>query len=78
MTATVILIISYFGNNLAGLVESDGLRRFKGIGEALAEKIATLVKTGNLPYYEELRASVPPGLIPPAAQESPVLGRFPA
>ena len=34
-----------------------------GIGEALREKITTLVTTGLLPYYEELKASLPPGLI---------------
>jgi DNA polymerase (family 10) len=56
-------LVEGIDQDLAGLVETDGLRRIKGIGEALAEKIGTLVKTGNLPYYEELRASVPPGLL---------------
>ncbi len=39
------------------------LTRLKGIGASLAEKILTLIQTGSLPYYDELKASVPSGLI---------------
>ena len=39
---------------------TDGL---KGIGEALEQKITELVETGKLKYYEELKASIPPGLV---------------
>ena len=49
--------------DLAELVASGELRALKGIGPALAEKIGTLVATGRLPYLEELRAQVPPGLL---------------
>jgi DNA polymerase (family 10) len=35
----------------------------KGIGDSLHEKISELVKTGKLAYYEELKASIPPGLV---------------
>ncbi len=35
----------------------------RGIGEALQAKIITLATTGSLPYLEELRAAVPPGLV---------------
>ena len=45
------------------LVETGEIRNIKGIGSALAEKITTLVRTGKLPYYEELKASIPPGLV---------------
>lgn len=48
--------------DLGELVRSDGLKGVPGIGEALREKISTLVLTGGLPYYEELRAQFPPGL----------------
>ncbi|HVU19012.1 MAG TPA: DNA polymerase/3'-5' exonuclease PolX [Candidatus Didemnitutus sp.] len=42
---------------------ADGsLEDVKGIGEALAQKITELVKTGRLEFYEKLKASVPPGL----------------
>jgi DNA polymerase (family 10) len=49
--------------DLAELTASGELRELKGIGPALAEKIGTLVATGRLPYLEELRARVPPGLL---------------
>ncbi|MDZ7344598.1 MAG: DNA polymerase/3'-5' exonuclease PolX [candidate division KSB1 bacterium] len=49
--------------DLAELVANNRLREIRGIGEALAEKITTLVTTGRLPYYEELRAAFPPGLL---------------
>jgi DNA polymerase (family 10) len=45
------------------LVAEGRLGGIKGIGEALGEKIATLVRTGRLPYHEELKASVPAGLL---------------
>jgi DNA polymerase (family 10) len=48
---------------LAPLVAADRLGELKGIGEALQEKITTLVTTGRLPYLEDLRASLPPGLV---------------
>ncbi|NIQ96089.1 MAG: histidinol-phosphatase, partial [Desulfuromonadales bacterium] len=49
--------------SLEELVESGELRSVKGIGAALAEKISTLVRTGELPFYEELKASLPAGLM---------------
>lgn len=45
--------------DLATLAREDGLRGIPGIGEALREKISTLVATGKLPYYEELCAQFP-------------------
>ena len=48
---------------LATLVAEDRLGTIKGIGEALQQKITELVTTGKLPYYEELKASLPPGLM---------------
>jgi len=57
---------------LETLVAEKRLGGLKGIGEALQEKITLLVTTGRLPYYEELRASVPPGLL--AMLEIPGLG----
>jgi DNA polymerase (family 10) len=53
--------------NLAGdleqMVAAKQLATVRGIGDALAEKISTLVTTGKLPYLEELRASIPAGLV---------------
>ncbi len=48
---------------LEKLVAEGRLGSLKGIGEALQEKITQLVTTGRLPYYEELKASIPAGLL---------------
>ena len=48
---------------LEKLVAEKRLGEIKGIGEALEQKITELVETGRLKYYEELKASIPPGLI---------------
>ena len=45
------------------LIASGGIRNLKGIGPALAEKLAELVGTGRLTYYEELKQSVAQGLL---------------
>lgn len=47
---------------LAKLVAEKRLGEIKGIGEALEQKITELVETGKLKYYEDLKASIPPGL----------------
>ncbi|EIP96966.1 DNA polymerase IV (family X) [Opitutaceae bacterium TAV1] len=52
--------------------EAAGLKAVKGIGDALAEKIATLRTTGALPFYEKLQASIAPGLV--AMLDVPGLG----
>jgi DNA polymerase (family 10) len=45
------------------LVTGNRLGELPGIGEGIQKKIVELVTTGKLAYYEELKASVPPGLI---------------
>jgi DNA polymerase (family 10) len=47
---------------LATIVAENRLGGIKGIGEALQQKITELVTTGSLKYYEELKASIAPGL----------------
>ena len=49
--------------DVSELVASGRIRELKGIGQALAEKLAELVGTGRLAYYDELRQSVPAGLL---------------
>lgn len=49
-------------DDLGTLVREDKLKGIPGIGDALREKIGTLVTTGQLPYYDELVAKFPPGL----------------
>ena len=50
-------------DDLPTLVEEDRLNKVKGIGKAIAEKISILVREGNLPYYDNLKKSIPPGLL---------------
>ncbi len=40
----------------------ERLGEIKGIGEALQQKITELVTTDGLKYYDELKASIPPGM----------------
>ncbi len=54
------------------LIAEERLGEIKGIGEALQKKITELVGTGRLLYYEELKASIPPGLL--AMLEIPGVG----
>lgn len=56
-------LIGGLQQDLGALVESGQLRELKGIGEALSEKITELWKTEKLAYYDELKASLPSGLV---------------
>lgn len=49
--------------DLDTLIGEDRLNEVKGIGQALTEKIIELRQTGQLPFYDKLRASIPEGLI---------------
>jgi DNA polymerase (family X) len=57
---------------LSRIVAENRLSEIKGVGEALQKKITELVTTGRLLYYEELKASTPPGLL--AMLEIPGMG----
>lgn len=48
---------------LENVISENRLGEIKGIGEALQKKITELVTTGRLVYYEELKASLPSGLM---------------
>ncbi len=65
-------VLETMPDDLDTLIAGDLLKHVPGIGEALAEKITTLRKTGKLPFYDELRASIPAGL--PSMLEIPGLG----
>jgi DNA polymerase (family 10) len=54
------------------IVAEDRLGEIKGVGEGIAKKITELVQTGKLAYYDELKASIPPGLV--AMLDIPGLG----
>jgi DNA polymerase (family X) len=49
--------------DLGDLVKTGDISKIKGIGEALTQKITELMTTGRLEYYEELRASLPSGVL---------------
>jgi DNA polymerase (family 10) len=48
---------------LSTLVAEARLGAVPGIGEAIEKKVTELVTTGRLKYYEELKASIPAGLV---------------
>src|SRR5665213_3260161 len=47
---------------LATVVAEERLGESEGIGKAITDKVTELVTTGKLAYYEELKASFPPGI----------------
>jgi DNA polymerase (family 10) len=56
-------VLRAFDGDLDSAVRSGEIKRVKGIGVALADKIKTLVLTGELPYLDGLRLQVPQGLL---------------
>jgi DNA polymerase (family 10) len=49
--------------DLATVIAEERLGKIKGFGEALVQKITELHTTGTLKFYEDLKATVAPGLI---------------
>ncbi|MFQ6618191.1 MAG: helix-hairpin-helix domain-containing protein, partial [Fidelibacterota bacterium] len=56
-------IIEGLPQDLKSLVESGELAKIKGIGSGLNEKITELVTTGKMSYYEDLKSTIPPGVL---------------
>jgi DNA polymerase (family X) len=56
------LAISQLTTNLADVVAAGELSSIPGIGATLKDKITTLVTTGSLTFYEDLKKKTPPGL----------------
>ena len=54
--------IETFTGNLRATAEAGTFGEIDGIGDAIAEKITTLVTTGTLDYHTNLKAGFPPGL----------------
>src|SRR5258708_7423991 len=48
---------------LARLIAEDELSSVRGIGDALAKKISELYTSGRLEFFEQLKASIEPGLV---------------
>jgi DNA polymerase (family 10) len=49
--------------NLSEVIAQDRLATMAGIGKTLDEKIRTLMATGELPFYEDLKKKTPAGLL---------------
>jgi DNA polymerase (family 10) len=56
-------VLESLEDDLGKIIAEDRLASIKGIGEALVKKITELYTTGELKFYNELRASVAPGLV---------------
>lgn len=56
-------VLESLEEDLGKIIAEDRLSSIKGIGEALVKKITELHETGKLEFYDELSASVAPGLI---------------
>jgi DNA polymerase (family X) len=56
-------VIESLDEPLEKVVAEGRLSLLRGIGDGLRQKITELVATGKLAYYEELKGSVPPGLL---------------
>ena len=52
-------IILNLEDDLEALVNAEALSSIRGIGKALSSKISTLMTTGTLPYFDDLKAGVP-------------------
>lgn len=61
--ASAARTIEALNESLEKLVSEHRLGEIKGIGAALEQKITELVTTGKLAYYEELKATLPAGLL---------------
>lgn len=56
-------IVEALTKDLPDLIKGEELKNIKGIGEGLAEKITELAQTGKLKYHDDLRKSLPAGLL---------------
>lgn len=55
--------IQQLPGTIENLVSEGKLKDTPGIGETLLEKITTLVTTGHLSFYEDLKSKIPGGLV---------------
>lgn len=56
-------IIEKLQINLEELSRSGELIKIEGIGPAISKKITTIIETGNLPKLDEVKKSIPSGLL---------------
>ena len=65
-------MLDQYDGDLEVMVAQSRLGELPGLGEALQNKITELVQTGRLEYYENLKASIPAGLL--ELMDIPALG----
>ena len=56
-------VLEHFPGNLKEVYHHLKLEQIPGIGKGMLEKIEIILSTGDLPAYQELKSSFPPGLI---------------
>jgi DNA polymerase (family 10) len=57
------MTLESLGENVKHYVNTDGLESLAGIGKDLSAKIKELVATGKLKFYDDLKKSLPEGLL---------------
>jgi DNA polymerase (family X) len=55
--------IENLSQDIRAVYEAGTLRDLPDVGQAIAEKIAELLDTGTIAYYDELAEQVPPGVV---------------
>ncbi len=58
-----VRIFENMEGDLAALIEAGELTSIKGVGQSLADLVAEFASTGTAKAYEDLKASIPPGLL---------------
>jgi DNA polymerase (family 10) len=56
-------VVEQLDSELDDLIAQGKLGEIRGIGSTLQEKITTLVNTGSLPFYDDLKKKIPAGLL---------------
>ncbi len=59
---TAARTVETYPGDLEAIAAKGELDQIEGIGKSAAEKIAELIQTGHLAYFDELKASFPPGI----------------
>ena len=58
-----VRIFENMEGDLAALIEAGELTSIKGVGQSLADLVAEFASTGTAKAYEDLKASIPLGLL---------------
>jgi len=55
--------LEHLSGNLKEIYDQGKLKQISGIGKGMLERIEIILNTGDLPAYQQLKSSFPPGLI---------------